>query len=240
MRTKQNNAIWGEKTPRHVFRIDDILSAFPTAKIICITRDPRGVVASYRDWNYQGGLSTEGKPDYEEAIRRDHERKSASYNIVIASFMWRAAANAALKAAEKHGDAHVRVVKYEDVTDDPVPVLRELASWLGIDFSESMLEIPVHNSSTMKFTAAAGVSKAPQMRWRGALTEPEIGVIQKVTRKTMARMGYQPLKVDSNLLDLAKAYASVPGAVIRAANANRTRHNSLRKYIMRRLKAALG
>jgi hypothetical protein len=240
MRTRRNNAIWGEKTPRHVFRIDDILSAFPSAKIICITRDPRGVVASYRDWKYQGGLTTEGKPDYEEAIRRDHERKSASYNIVIASLMWRAAANAALKAANKYGVDRVRVVKYEEVTDDPEPILTSLTSWIGVEFGEAMLDIPVHNSSTIKFSASAGLSKAPQMRWRDALSENEIHVIQSVAGKTMTQLGYAPLDVKSNLSSVARAYASVPGAIIRAAKANRSRHNSLPKYIMRRLKAAIG
>ena len=32
---------WGEKTPRHVFRIDQILDAFPTAKLMYMLRDPR-------------------------------------------------------------------------------------------------------------------------------------------------------------------------------------------------------
>jgi hypothetical protein len=79
-------SIWGEKTPRHIFRIDDILAAFPEARILCTVRDPRAVVASYRDWKYQGGLrKAEGNADYQAAIAEDHERKKASYHIVIAS-----------------------------------------------------------------------------------------------------------------------------------------------------------
>ena len=31
---------WGEKTPRHVYRIDDLLTAFPEAKVVCLVRDP--------------------------------------------------------------------------------------------------------------------------------------------------------------------------------------------------------
>jgi len=41
---------WGEKTPRHAFRIDELLAAFPSARVVCLIRDPRAVVASYRDW----------------------------------------------------------------------------------------------------------------------------------------------------------------------------------------------
>ena len=47
----RGKTVWGEKTPRHVFRSKDILGAFPTAKLLVMIRDPRGVVASYRDWN---------------------------------------------------------------------------------------------------------------------------------------------------------------------------------------------
>src|SRR4051794_22824414 len=35
---------WAEKTPRHVYRIDDLLAAFPEAKVVCLIRDPRAVV----------------------------------------------------------------------------------------------------------------------------------------------------------------------------------------------------
>ncbi len=37
---------WGEKSPAHVFRLDEIRSCFPNAQIIHIVRDPRGVVCS--------------------------------------------------------------------------------------------------------------------------------------------------------------------------------------------------
>ena len=54
-----SKSIWGEKTPRHIFRINDILTKFPDAKVVCMSRDPRAVVASYRDWRNQGGFDFE-------------------------------------------------------------------------------------------------------------------------------------------------------------------------------------
>jgi hypothetical protein len=232
--------IWGEKTPRHIFRIDEILALYPQAKVICMVRDARGVVASYRDWNYQGGLPTEDDPDYQGAMKADDARKHASYHILIASLMWRAAANAAFKALARHGADRVRIVRYEDATDAPEEVIRDLSGWLGVGFEESLLNVPLHNSSTIKFAPGAGISKAPQNRWREVLSEKEIGVIQQVAGKALQQAGYQILPVRSGVADLAGAYLSVPGAVIRAARANRSRYDSLGKYVMRRLKAAFG
>src|ERR1700722_20327611 len=54
---------WGEKTPRHIFCLPDIFSAFPQAQVICMVRDPRAVVASYRDWNNMGGLDFDKDPE---------------------------------------------------------------------------------------------------------------------------------------------------------------------------------
>ena len=231
--------IWGEKTPRHVFRIDDIFSVFPNARIICMVRDPRAVAASYRDWNHMGGLPSENNPDYQAALLKDDARKHASYHIVIASMMWRAAANAAFKAAKKYTNKSVRIVRYEDVVDNPEQTTRDLSSWLGIAFDDAMLDIPLHNSSTIKFAKEAGVSKAPQKRWRKVLSENEVGVIQKVSGKSLEEAGYEKISTGPGVFSLIGAYITVPFAVVRAARANRSRYNSLSKYIFRRLKAVL-
>lgn len=238
MRTRHTDAIWGEKTPRHVFRIDDIISAFPGARIVCIIRDVRGMVASYRDWTYQGGLPTNGNADYERAIKDEQTRIGASYNIAIASLMWRAAANAALAAMKKYGTDRIQIVKYEDLINDPEPVLSALLSWIGVEFTDTMLDIPLQNSSTTEFSSVAGLKKSVSMRWQSTLTDQEIHIIQTITQNAMRHFGYIPLPVKASFLSVPKAYLTVPGAIFRAANANRSRHNSLPDYILRRVRAA--
>jgi len=68
---------WGEKTPRHVFRIGEILDAFPSAKIICLVRDPRAVAASYRDWHLSKRGEDKSSED-REALSSDRERAPPS------------------------------------------------------------------------------------------------------------------------------------------------------------------
>jgi hypothetical protein len=232
--------IWGEKTPRHIFRIRDIFSAFPDARVICMVRDPRAVVASYRDWEFHGGLKkAEGNADYQAAIAEDQVRKNASYHIVIASMMWRAAARAAVTAVSEHSEKRVLILRYEDVVDDPAAAIGRVSEWIGTDYSDSMLEIPLLNSSATKFQAEVGPSSAPNKRWRNVLSEREIAVIQHVAGNSLTQAGYTIEATKAGLINLISAYASVPFAVVRAAKANRGRYSSLPSYVARRVKAAL-
>ena len=225
--------IWGEKTPRHVFRIDDIFELYPQAKVVCMMRDPRAVVASYRDWNL-------GPKDTNVNDQADKERVKKSYNIVLATLMWRAAANAAILAKKRHGEDRVQIVRYEDVVATPEETTRDVVEWLGITYSSELLTVPLHNSSTMATDHGAGISTAPKNRWQKVLSDREIGIIQRVAGPSLAETGFDPLDIKTGALTMVSAYASLPISILRAARANRDRFASLPRYAMRRLRAVMG
>jgi hypothetical protein len=218
---------WGEKTPRHVFRIDEMLDAWPDAQVVCLVRDPRAVVASYRDWK-------RGKPASTSA---DRKRAVRSYNIVVNALLWKGAMEASQQAVSRHGPGRVQLVRYEELVSEPEATLRRLTDWLGIAYEESMLDVPVTRSSYDD--AAHGISQAPLERWREKLTPTEISVVQTCCGGVMARLGYAKEKVEAPLHSLALTWAHVPIGVARAGFANRKRLGNVSEYVRKRLRLAL-
>ena len=90
--------IWGEKTPRHVFRLTEMLTRHPEGKAIFMLRDPRAVVASYRDWKNQGGFDFEKDPGHAQTLAAEEARARRSYHPVTIALLWVAAARAASPA----------------------------------------------------------------------------------------------------------------------------------------------
>jgi hypothetical protein len=225
---------WGEKTPRHVYRIDELLAAFPAAKVVCLVRDPRAVVASYRDWH--GAAGRRGVVEREE-LAADRRRTQRSFNVVLMSLLWRGVVRASSEALRRHGPERVRLQSYERLAAEPEPEVRKLCAWLGLEFEPAMLEIPVVNSSYA--TPGAGVSAEPVERWRERLSEREIATVQSCCGRLMDELGYTRDPVSISRPRLALAWAAAPFAAGRAALVNRRRLGRATQYLRRRGGAAL-
>jgi hypothetical protein len=232
--------IWGEKTPRHVFRIHDILSVFPDARVICMSRDPRAVVASYRDWRNQGGFDFEKDPGHLKALEAEQDRVRRSYHPATISMLWRAQTNAAVKARDRWGARRVYIQRYEDLVADPAHSLKDLTAWLGLSFQEVMLQVPMHNSSYERYDRKQGISRAAVDRWKKKLTPAEIRIVDRVCQSAMQLLGYEAVAHSGLSFSEYSLWARWPVAVASAAIANRERSGGLVKYIYRRALLALG
>jgi hypothetical protein len=235
----EGSGLWGEKTPRHVFRIDDILETFPTARIVALVRDPRAVIASYRDWRNQGGFDLDADPELEAAVAQDNLRAHRSYNLVVHSMLWRSTANAVLAASARHGRSRIHAQRYEDLVREPETSARELFEWLGLDFMPELLDVPVHNSSFSAFDRRGGVSSVGLERWREKLADDEVAVVQSVCRSSLRACGYQPTATHGSRLALTRAYLGVLPGVVRAVASNRERIAGLPAYIWGRVRFLL-
>jgi len=221
---RQGRARWGEKTPRHVFRIAEMLDVFPDARVICMSRDPRAVVASYRDWTRRPELS----PDVESPFAGDRRRARSSYGLLLSCLMCKSALVAGVRAAMRYGEASVRVVRFETLVRGPRETLGDLCEWLELPFDERMLDVPIVQSSYAS-GEARGISTEPLERWRDALTETEIRTIEAACGDVMRRLG-----------DDRATVALLPLDVVRAAHANRGRMGSPLSYVWRRLSLSVG
>jgi hypothetical protein len=224
---------WGEKTPRHVYRIDELLTAFPAAKVVCLVRDPRAVVASYKDWH--GAAARRGVAESPE-LEADRERSRRSYNAVLMSLLWRGVVRASFAALERHGPDRVRIQRFERLAASPEEEVRELCAWLGLEYEPALLEIPVVNSSYA--TSGAGVSSEPVERWRERLTPSEVAIVQSVCEPLLSELGYGPDDVEVSPVRLAWAWSTVPFAAARAAVVNRRRLGKATQYLRTRARTA--
>lgn len=230
---------WGDKTPRHIFRIDDILARYPDARVVCMIRDPRAVVASYANWTNQGGFDLEADPEHRQFLDADHERARRSYDPLLLSLLWRSQARTILRARNRHPRS-VHVQRYEALVSDPEPQVRAIADFVGIDFRAELLDVPVLNSSFDQFAARGGLSTAPIARWRTVLGDDEIAAVQHACGQVMTRFGFERAPVDSGPAALAVQWARLPMSVGRAALANRERLGNPASYLWRRVSPLVG
>lgn len=220
---------WGEKTPRHVFRIDDMLQCFPHAKIICLVRDPRAVVASYRD----NAMQTHDPSSAHE------QRWRSSYDLLIMSLLWRSTLNHASAAMSRSGSDRIRFLQYERLVSDPISCLRNVTDWLGVEFDEAMLDVDVRNSTYATSGSRTGISVNSLERWKDRLSQEEIVTIQSVCGRWMRQFSYDLETTRAAPVYLARSWARLPFSAARATLANRARSGPLLPYIWRRARGAL-
>lgn len=228
-------AVWGEKTPRHVYRIDEILERFPAAKLVCTVRDPRAVVASYRHFATQH--AKRGRTELAAAhSQEDAGRIRRSYHPALQSMLWRSSYAAGSRSASRYGLERVRMIRYEDFVAAPDRTLRDLAEWIGIE--PDGFDLSQVRSSNSSFGASAprqGIGQESVERWRTQLPPADTAVVQHVCRGALVAAGYDPADVGGARFSAARLWASLPLSVVRAYLANRSRIKSVRSYLLRRI-----
>jgi hypothetical protein len=231
--------IWGEKTPRHIFRLEDMLKRFPNAKVIAMVRDPRAVVASYRDWKNQGGFDLEKDPGHADALEADQKRSRRSYNILVATMLWKSGVASALGARDHYGADVVRLVNYEQLVLEPRNVLESIAEWLGVEFQEVMMDAPILNSSFHPFDDSGGFQRNAVDHWKERLSESEVSVIECCAGSALIDSGYDQVGDGSISLRYVWEIIKLPFAALRALIANRERIANAPEYIWRRAQLLL-
>jgi hypothetical protein len=229
---------WGEKTPRHVFRISEILECFPDARVVVLVRDPRAVVLSYRDWRSQGGFDLDADPGHAAALTEEERRAKRSYNIILQSMLWKSSVGAALGAQGRSGSDRVLLLRYEHLLESPEATASVVCEWLGLEMTPDLLDVPVHNSSFSAFDLHGGIRAEARDRWKQRLSDHEVAVIQRVCGATMVGAGYERVPVRSSHFRMILTYLSVVPGSLRAVVANRHRISSLPSYLWHRLRPA--
>ena len=170
-----------EKTPKHGEYAADILRLFPEAYFIHIIRDPRAVVPSLR------------------AAAGSWASSWAPGRLADASRKWRmdvANARRAASLTERYTE-----VRYESLHADGAGEIARLFAWMGAPVGREEAEAYVAASAFDKVRPAVAEEDTDKQfyrrgeadSWRRELSGPDIATIERLTRKQMAALGYEPV-----------------------------------------------
>lgn len=162
--------ILGEKTPGHLLWWRPLSRTLPGLKLVCVLRDPRGVVAS----NIKVGWSR---------------------HPVMTAQRWNDDLRRAETAAETLGRARCLLVRYEDVLHDPAAAKQALARFLGSDRlgamdRESSVPLLFPAWETWKATALGPMEPVRADAWRNELRAFQRRGVGAICREGMERLGY--------------------------------------------------
>ncbi len=173
---------WLEKTPTHLFHIEAILQAVPTARFVAIVRDPRDVLASKR--------SRQAEEWVEQATvaRRDVKKIQAGFDPLWDALAWRAAVNAVQAAQVQHPE-QVLAIRYEDLVTDQAATVKRICTFVDLPYSAEMLDVVWANSTTQQ-QGRRGMSAASVGKWQKKLTPAMVALAQMVAKKEMQTLRY--------------------------------------------------
>ena len=231
--------VWGEKTPRHLFRVREMLSAFPEAKFLILIRHPCGVVASYRDWKNRWFSEKPVDDDLRVLIDNEERRTQLSYNISITTLLWIAAARATSQLQAALGPKVVQTLRFEDLLDQPERSVRRIMEWVGQPYEPVMLDVRVVNSSYVSPSTHEGPDRSIAARWRDVLGRNEIAYVGWLARRTARKAGYEVDSPSPNFQVIMSEFIILPVALLRAWRANSGRIASPFSFVGKRLLSML-
>ena len=180
-------SIWGDKTPTHFYYVGDILSLYPQARVVFVTRDPRAVFASMKRY----AKKTKGTRNQFWWMTENPEK---------ASMLWLDAYESWAKWKDK-----IFLVKYEELVQGPELTLRKLTDdYLKISYDSDMLkyyekaEDKIGNIPEWHKPTTHKVNPGEVDRWRLELTSKEIAQVECILHGQMKQFGYELENYDEN------------------------------------------
>lgn len=171
----------GDKTPGHLYSVPEILAWFPDARIVHAFRDPRAILASeWRRIAVSNSNNLCGSLAY--GIR-------SLAVIAYVTFTWLYAVKLHCRYCTRYPDNY-RLSKYEDLVLKPEESVRELCEFVGIPYSEAMLN-PASQGSSFSQARESGFNLGAIDRWRQCLKPWMKAWITLASRKHLSRFSYK-------------------------------------------------
>ncbi len=187
----EGKARWLEKTPTHIFHVEEIVKNIPDALFVEIVRDPRDIMAS-RKTRRATVWTDRYKPE-----QRATKHLLISYDPFWDSLAWKSSIRAGRIAHKRHRD-RILSIRYEDVVVDPKTQIQKVCEFLKMDFEPELLNVHRLNPADWeKREESKGITAASVGRWRQVLTPAEIALGQWLLAAEMKRFDYSSIAVPS-------------------------------------------
>jgi hypothetical protein len=157
--------IWGDKTPRYIYFLEQFRSVFPRMRVLFVVRDPRDAALSM------------------------HEAWGRS--LMRGAVAWRDAARIAEEYMDRYGPADAGIVYYEALAAEPATNMARIAQWLGVEFSSSALESYI-GEERWGAARGAGVVNTSIGRYRRHLAHADIEIVEGIVFDEMRAWDYVP------------------------------------------------
>ncbi|MCP5184576.1 MAG: sulfotransferase [Pseudomonadales bacterium] len=175
---RQGKRFAGEKTPDYVKRLDLLGNLFPLARFVHIIRDGREVAQSVRDW--ASAHKGPGK------LRSWQESP-----IGIAALWWEHQVRTGRRLATQLGSRYLEV-RYDQLVTDPQTMLRRIAGFLDLPYSERMAAF--HEGRTVQATGlsakSAWLPATRGLRAADDLSSSELALVETLTGELLDELGF--------------------------------------------------
>jgi hypothetical protein len=170
---KENMDKFLEKTPRHVFFYSKILEYYPSARFVCMIREPKNVVSSMK-------------------INSKAERKS----VIRMASLYNKIAGAILRIKNNQ---NVFLIKYEELTSNTDRVLKNAFNFIGIPYGEAVKEkiaappeiVQEHEFWKNRNIEGETIKINDPERWKMGLSHSQADLVGMITRKYAKKFGYK-------------------------------------------------
>lgn len=176
-----NKKYWGEKTPGHVFYLNQILFYFPESKIIQIVRDPRDVTLSLKKVPWEKG------------------------NIIEYIRKWKLSMNMKYRCKELNKSNYLEV-KYENLISNTKREIEIICRFLGIKFENDMINYHLKKNTNFNIYKEPWKKKNIQPidsdnknKWLTEMSITERQVSKIILGDSITKKGYRKDDIEVNV-----------------------------------------
>jgi hypothetical protein len=180
---RRNVSKFATKQPRYALCLPALLQRFPSARVIYLCRDGRDVAFSFRKNERHMGVWPDVKHD-----------ETGMLSMKYCAEVWRMFVNA---YSPFENDRRCKYVCYERLCTRPREVLKDLCSFLGMPFEESMLAFYKGAADRDDLNLPHLVkTKSPLAsdhlgQWKKELTPAQVQEFEKYAGRELVHTGYE-------------------------------------------------